>query len=89
MDWAIIKHAIPLLFEGLLATVKVSVLAILLGTALGVLLGLIALGRNRPLRWAVMIYVDFIRGTPLLIQIFWFTSRCQSSALVCRSSGRA
>ncbi len=70
MDWAIIKHAMPLLFEGLLATVKVSVLAILLGIALGVLLGLISLGRNRPLRWLVMMYVDFIRGTPLLIQIF-------------------
>jgi len=70
MDWAIIQHAIPLLFQGMIATVKISVLAIILGTLLGVLLGLVALGRNRPLRWAVLAYVDFIRGTPLLIQIF-------------------
>ncbi|MCC6474880.1 MAG: amino acid ABC transporter permease [Burkholderiales bacterium] len=70
MDWAIIQHAIPLLFQGLIATVKISFLAVILGTLLGVVLGLVALGRNRPLRWAVLAYVDFIRGTPLLIQIF-------------------
>jgi His/Glu/Gln/Arg/opine family amino acid ABC transporter permease subunit len=70
MDWAIIQHAIPLLFQGMIATVKISFLAVILGTVLGVLLGLAALGRNKPLRWAVKAYVDFIRGTPLLIQIF-------------------
>jgi polar amino acid transport system permease protein len=42
----------------------------LLGIALGGLLGLASLSRFRPARWAVMAYVDFIRGTPLLVQIF-------------------
>lgn len=70
MDWAIIKHAIPLLATGLLATVKICFLAIICGTILGVLVGLASLSRNRVLRIAVLAYVDFIRGTPLLIQIF-------------------
>lgn len=70
MDWDIIQYAIPLLFTGLVTTIKICALAIVLGTALGILLGLIALSRFAPARWAVLAYVDFIRGTPLLIQIF-------------------
>jgi His/Glu/Gln/Arg/opine family amino acid ABC transporter permease subunit len=34
------------------------------------LLGLASVGPAAPLRWLVRAYVDFIRGTPLLIQVF-------------------
>jgi len=70
LDWEIIRFAIPLLLTGLVNTVKISVMAMILGTVLGFVLGLASLGRIAPLRWMVMAYVDFIRGTPLLIQIF-------------------
>lgn len=69
-DWGLVGKAVPLLAAGLLTTVKICSLAMLLGIALGGLLGLAALSRSAPLRWAVLAYVDFIRGTPLLIQIF-------------------
>ena len=69
-DWALVQKAIPLLGTGLLTTVKICLLAMLLGIALGGALGLGSLSRWKPLRWAVMAYVDFIRGTPLLVQIF-------------------
>jgi His/Glu/Gln/Arg/opine family amino acid ABC transporter permease subunit len=69
-DWGLISKAMPLLATGLLTTVKISSLAMLLGIALGGVLGLASLSRLAPLRWAVRAYVDFIRGTPLLIQIF-------------------
>jgi len=70
MDWAIIASSIPLLGVGLLATVKICSLAILFGTLLGFVLGLGSLSQYRLLRWTILAYVDFIRGTPLLIQIF-------------------
>lgn len=69
-DWNLVEKAIPLLATGLLTTVKISSLAMLLGLALGGLLGMASLSRLTALRWAVLAYVDFIRGTPLLIQIF-------------------
>ncbi len=69
-DWALVQKAIPLLGTGLLTTVKICLLAMLLGIVLGGALGLASLSRWKPLRWAVMAYVDFIRGTPLLVQIF-------------------
>ena len=70
IDWDIILESIPLLAEGVVVTLQVSSLSAVLGLALGVVLGLGALSRSRIIRWSVAAYVDFIRGTPLLIQIF-------------------
>ena len=70
IDWGIILESIPLLAEGVIVTLQVSALSAVLGLALGVALGLGALSRSRAVRWTVAAYVDFIRGTPLLIQIF-------------------
>jgi His/Glu/Gln/Arg/opine family amino acid ABC transporter permease subunit len=69
-DWGVVAYAAPLLAEGVVITLQISVLAGILGLALGFLLGLAALSGFRPLVWVVRGYVDFIRGTPLLIQIF-------------------
>jgi His/Glu/Gln/Arg/opine family amino acid ABC transporter permease subunit len=69
-DWDLVQKAIPLLGAGLLTSVRICSLAMLIGTALGVLLGLTSMSRVAPARWFVRMYVDFVRGTPLLIQIF-------------------
>jgi His/Glu/Gln/Arg/opine family amino acid ABC transporter permease subunit len=69
-DWILVEKALPLLGAGLLTTLKISSVAMLLGVALGCVLGLASMSRITALRWAVRAYVDFIRGTPLLIQIF-------------------
>src|SRR5271170_1247580 len=70
IDWAIIELAIPLLLHGLWTTLRICLLAILLGSVLGFALGLAVFSRFAPMRLAVRAYVDFVRGTPLLIQIF-------------------
>ena len=70
IDWDVIAKSIPLLAEGIVVTLQVSAIAAVLGLLLGVICGLGALSRSRPVRWIVTAYVDFIRGTPLLIQIF-------------------
>ncbi|MBB6305884.1 amino acid ABC transporter permease [Xanthobacter tagetidis] len=70
IDWSVVQMAIPLLAEGTVMTLKIAAIAGILGLAGGVALGLISLGGLAPARWMVRAYVDFIRGTPLLIQIF-------------------
>ena len=70
LEWGVIAYAIPLLAEGLVATVKISVLAIVFGTLAGFVLGLASFATFAPARWFVRGYVDFVRGTPLLIQVF-------------------
>jgi His/Glu/Gln/Arg/opine family amino acid ABC transporter permease subunit len=70
MDWSIIVMALPILAVGLLATLKVCLAAIAFGIVLGFALGFGSLSRFRAVRIAVLAYVDFMRGTPLLVQIF-------------------
>jgi His/Glu/Gln/Arg/opine family amino acid ABC transporter permease subunit len=70
IDWAVVQMAIPLLAEGAVTSLKIAALAGVLALAGGVALGLVALGGPAPARWLVRGYVDFVRGTPLLIQIF-------------------
>jgi polar amino acid transport system permease protein len=60
----------PLIMRGLLVTLEVSALVLLFGTIIGIGGGLSLLYGRRPLRWLARIYVDTIRGIPLLILIF-------------------
>ena len=60
----------PLIMRGLLVTLEVSALVLLLGTIVGIGGGLSLLYGRRPLRWLARIYVDTIRGIPLLVLIF-------------------
>jgi polar amino acid transport system permease protein len=59
---------IPIL-KGIGVTVSISLLAILVGTVLGVGVGLALTYGARPLRWLVRGYTDFIRGTPVLVLV--------------------
>lgn len=70
IDWTILGMAVPLLAKGALVTLEISAAAIVIGIVVGIGLGLLALSHWGFGRWFVRRYVDFIRGTPLLIQIF-------------------
>jgi His/Glu/Gln/Arg/opine family amino acid ABC transporter permease subunit len=69
-DFRLIVESIPFLVKGAVYTVQVSVLAIVFGLVLGWMLGLVAVSGVRWLRAIAWCYVQFIRGTPLLVQIF-------------------
>src|SRR5688572_23018014 len=60
----------PLILRGLLITLQVSALVLLIGSLIGIGGGLSLLYGQPPLRWAARIYVDSIRGIPLLVLIF-------------------
>lgn len=70
IDWDIVQIAIPLLARGTLVTLQISLIAGVLACILGFALGLCALSHVAVVRWMVSAYVDFVRGTPLLIQVF-------------------
>ena len=69
-DFSLVMSSLPLLLQGALVTLKITALS----GGLGVIFGLLAGGASLTPYWWVRIparcYVDFIRGTPLLIQIF-------------------
>jgi len=64
-------HVGPLL-SGLWVTITISFASGILGLALGLLSGLCRVSKNYTLRGLAIIYVELVRGTPLLVQIFIF-----------------
>jgi polar amino acid transport system permease protein len=74
MDFATFFHEAYLarfaLLKGLGVTIAISALAIVLGTILGIGVGLTLTYGSRPARWLARGYTDFIRGTPVLVLVF-------------------
>jgi polar amino acid transport system permease protein len=62
--------SLPFFFKGLWVTVQVASLSLATSTILGFLLGIARSGRVRLLNLVLAVYVDLIRGTPFLVQIF-------------------
>lgn len=58
------------IIEGMLLTLQLSVLTIVIGFAIGVVAAVMRTSRVGPLRWIAGVYVETIRNTPLLVQLF-------------------
>ena len=69
-DFGVIWHSLPLLGQGALVTIEITALAVAIGLVIGTVVGLMEISRKGVLHYPAKIYVDFIRGTPLLVQIF-------------------
>lgn len=68
--WELLRSALPLLLRGALMTLYITGLAILIGIPVGLLVALARISPFRPLSLVATVYVEVIRGTPLLMQIF-------------------
>lgn len=66
----VILQALPTLLQGVLVTLQLTIFSVVLGLVGGSLIGIVRLSRIKPVRWLARAYVDFFRGTPLLVQIF-------------------
>jgi glutamine transport system permease protein len=66
---ALVLDALPALLQGALITLQLTAAAVVFGSIGGVALGIARLSKIVPLRLFARIYVDFFRGTPLLIQL--------------------
>ncbi|MDQ4068721.1 MAG: amino acid ABC transporter permease [Actinomycetota bacterium] len=59
------------LLQGLRATVQAAVVAMIGAIIVGALMALARLSRTPPLRWLATAYVEFFRGLPLILLIFF------------------
>ncbi len=69
-DLSLIFNSLPLLGIGALVTIEISLVSVALGVLIGLFVGIAELSSKKCLRLPAKLYVDFIRGTPLLVQIF-------------------
>jgi polar amino acid transport system permease protein len=65
-----LMRSLPFFMKGVYMTVAVAGLSLVFGTIIGFIAGILRAGRNRPARIIVGIWVDLIRGTPFLVQVF-------------------
>ncbi|MEW6064445.1 glutamine ABC transporter permease [Desulforamulus profundi] len=64
------KDAVPFLMVGLKLTIQLTVLAVLFGCIIGLFVGLGKMSKIPLIKIPSVIYIEFFRGSPLLVQIF-------------------
>lgn len=60
----------PIFLEGTGNTILISFYAVCIGLVFGTLLALMRLAKHPVLHWFAVSYIQLIRGTPLLVQLF-------------------
>lgn len=61
----------PRLLSGTGVTIAQFFLAAILGVTIALVMGLMKLSHNRPLRVLAITYIEIFRGTSLLVQLYW------------------
>ncbi|MGW7369644.1 ectoine/hydroxyectoine ABC transporter permease subunit EhuD [Streptomyces sp. NPDC054841] len=70
-DWSAVADFMPRFWEGVLVTLQILVLGSLLSFTLGLAWALALRSATRFVRWPVGLITEFIRNTPLLVQLFF------------------
>ncbi|WLS10522.1 amino acid ABC transporter permease (plasmid) [Shinella sumterensis] len=71
LNFAVVLKYQDALLLGLWMTLKLTLICIVFGCVLGFLLALARTSKSRMLRGLASVYVEFFRGTPVLVQLFW------------------
>jgi polar amino acid transport system permease protein len=75
MNWDAVGQYLfgPLILQGIVVTLELTVLAMVIGVLLGIVLAVMRLSPNPVVSSVSWFYIWFFRGTPVLVQIFfWF-----------------
>ncbi|MBS0445952.1 MAG: glutamine ABC transporter permease GlnP [Proteobacteria bacterium] len=70
-DWSVIVHAMPALLQGAKLTVFIAVAGLAGGVLVGLLFGLMRAYGNRLVSGVALVYVEFVRGTPIVVQVMF------------------
>ena len=70
--WGLLVQSMPALLKGLLLTLAATALSLVFASVLGVVFGFLKVSGNKILQSIASVYVDIFRGTPLLVQAFFF-----------------
>jgi len=71
LDWSYAIEALPFLLKGMKYTVMIAIIGILLGFIIGIIVGLGRLSKSKIIFSLSTIYVEIIRGTPIMVQALY------------------
>lgn len=69
-ETSFLKKYAPYYIKGTGYTIFLAIIGVLFGSILGTLLALMKQSKNKLFKWISMVYIEYVRGTPLLVQIF-------------------
>ena len=69
-DWSLVWEHRSELLHGMLTALEVAAVALVISTAIGLLLALARMGKP-PLSWLAVIYINVFRGVPALVSVIW------------------
>ena len=70
-DWNYVAQILPDLLQASLKTLGITLVGFLIAVVLGLLLAIARRSRQAWLSWPVALLIEFIRSTPLLIQVYF------------------
>ncbi|QHC20925.1 ectoine/hydroxyectoine ABC transporter permease subunit EhuD [Streptomyces sp. GS7] len=70
-DWSAVGHFMPMFWKGVLVTLQALVLGSLIAFALGLVWAMAQRSSVKAVRWPVTVITEFVRNTPLLVQLFF------------------
>ncbi|MEN3583284.1 ectoine/hydroxyectoine ABC transporter permease subunit EhuD [Streptomyces sp. ZYX-F-203] len=70
-DWSVVSDFMPYFRDGLLVTLQVLVIGSVVSFSLGLVWALLARVPSRWVTWPVGVVTEFVRNTPLLVQLFF------------------
>ena len=69
MNFSFLDKYLSYFVSGEGITVIISLVTVCLGTLIGLAMALLKLSKHKPLNWLANIYIEVLRGTPMLLQI--------------------
>lgn len=69
MDFSFLDKYFPYFLSGTGITIMISIVTVILGTGIGLLMALLKLSKKKPLNVLANVYIEVLRGTPMLLQI--------------------
>jgi glutamate/aspartate transport system permease protein len=71
-DWSSIPGSLPFLWQGMIVTLEITLVAIIVGVLLGTVLAVCRLSKNSVLSAFAAAYVTLFRSIPLVMVLLWF-----------------
>ena len=72
LDFSFVKDYYMFFINGARITILLAIFTIIFGVILGVMFALMRISRNPLLKGIAVAYIEFIRGTPIMVQLFIF-----------------
>lgn len=69
--WGVIYRYIDIILVGVLLTLKISAISLALSIPIGLIAGLMRVSENKLIYFISSVYVEIVRGVPLLVLLLW------------------